>query len=254
MAPLLTREHRVIRLDLLGFGGSEKRSGGYSMEDQARLVALTLNRLGVEGAVVVGHSMGFNVATALAEESSELVDRLVSVGQAPDSSYGDTPFISRIGYLPVIGQAAWRLIPDFAIKDAYEAAFAPGYDLESGFVDPDQVLDDSDAMTYTSYDESSNEADDYTDEIPLDERVRRAAIPLLVIFGDEDQVWDPEDSLAAYEDVPGVRMATIEGAGHSPNIEDPEQTARLILEFAADPGDEPEGGLPRRFRRQAEDR
>ncbi len=56
----------MIRIDLLGFGGSEKPKSGYSMEDQGRLVALALGRLQVQGAVVVGHSMGFDVATALA--------------------------------------------------------------------------------------------------------------------------------------------------------------------------------------------
>ena len=58
MVPLLSEDHRVITIDLLGFGGSEKPSGGYSMEDQAGLVAEALSQLQVQGAVVVGHSMG----------------------------------------------------------------------------------------------------------------------------------------------------------------------------------------------------
>ena len=38
--------------------------------------------------------------------------------------------------------------------------------------------------------------------------------------------------------MPGVRTAKVKGAGHSPNVEKPEETARLIKEFAADAGDE----------------
>jgi len=76
--------------------------------------------------------------------------------------------------------------------------------------------------------------------MPLDQRLISAAIPLLVIFGTEDQLYDAEEAAAAYEDVPGVRTALVEGAGHSPNVEQPEKTARLILEFAQDPGDEAE--------------
>jgi pimeloyl-ACP methyl ester carboxylesterase len=233
MVPLLARGHRVIRIDLLGFGGSEKPRSGYSMEDQARLVALALGRLKVQGAVVVGHSIGFEVATALASASSELVDRLVDIDRAPDDSLLSSPFIAKLGYVPVIGQAAWRLTPDFAIKDSYGDAFAPGYDLDSGFEDPDQVLHDADAMTYTSFDRSSEEAEDYVDELPLDQRVRSAAVPLLVIFGDEDQVWDdPAAAAEGYRDVPGARISIVQGAGHSPNVEKPEETARLILRFA----------------------
>ena len=68
--------------------------------------------------------------------------------------------------------------------------------------------------------------------------MRTTAVPLMVIFGAEDQIYDADESLAAYEDVPGVRTAKVKGAGHSPNVERPEVTARLINEFAADAGDE----------------
>ena len=152
MVPLLAKRHRVIRIDLLGFGGSEKPKSGYSMEDQGRLVALALGKLRVQGAVVVGHSMGFDVATALASESSELVDRLVDIDNAPDPSFGDLPFLARLTFTPVIGQALRRIAPDFAIEDGYESAFAPGYDLGDF---SDQVIDDYKAMTYTSYDRSA---------------------------------------------------------------------------------------------------
>ena len=60
----------------------------------------------------------------------------------------------------------------------------------------------------------------------------------MVIFGAEDQIFDADEAIAAYEEIPGVRTATIEGAGHSPQVETPEKLAPLILEFAADAGDE----------------
>jgi pimeloyl-ACP methyl ester carboxylesterase len=232
LVPRLAEEHRVIRLDLLGHGGSEKPKSGYSMEDQAALLAEALNRLGVEGAVVVGHSLGATVAAALAEQSSELVDRVVDIDQAPDNSFGSPPFLARLGYVPVLGQLLDRITPNFAIKDAYQEAFAPGYDVDAGFDNPDQVVDDFNAMTYTSYEESSSEEDSYADEIPLDERLTSAAVPVLLIFGADDQIYDADESVAAFEDVPGIETKVIEDAGHSPNVEQPAQTARLILDFA----------------------
>lgn len=252
MVPLLSERHRVIRLDLLGHGGSEKPQSGYSIEDQAGLVAEALNRLGVEGAVVVGHSLGASVAAALAEESSELVDRVVDIDQAPDDSFGDDlSLVARLAYVPVLGQLMSRVTPDFLIKDGYEQAFAPGYDIDSGFENPDQVVDDLRAMTYTAFEQAADAERGYSDEIPLDERLASAAIPLLVIFGAEDQIYDAKEAIAGFEDVPGVRTALIDGAGHSPNVERPRETARLILEFAKEAGDEAGARQPPRKRAKA---
>jgi pimeloyl-ACP methyl ester carboxylesterase len=230
MVPLLSEDHRVITIDLLGHGGSDKPSGGYDMENQASLAAEALSQLRVQGAV----------ATALATQSSELVDRVVILDSGPNNEdYGPgLPLLAKLGYVPVVGQLLSRITPDSAVEDGYEDAFAPGYDIESGFENPDQVVDDYRAMTYTSFDESHDEADAYTDEQALDDRLADAAVPVMAIFGSEDQIVDADKAIAAYEEIPGVRTATIEGAGHSPHVEKPEETAPLILEFAADAGDE----------------
>ena len=235
VAPILGENHRVIRIDLLGHGGSQKPKSGYSMEEQAALVAGALDELEVQGAVVVGHSMGFPVAVALAQSASQLVDRLVNIDSGPSGDDCELPFLARLQYQPVIGQAMWRLAPDFAIRDGVQDAFAPGYDLESGF--DDQVVDDVRALTYTAF-KDSHEAYDEFNDVPLDTRVRQSAVPLLSIFGAEDQICDPESSQAAYQAVPGARVATVKDAGHSPNVEQPEEVAGLIEEFAADAGDD----------------
>ena len=233
VVPTLARDHRVIRIDLLGFGGSEKPSGGYSMPEQAELVAAALDQLGVRQAVVVGHSLGFDVTTALADQHPELTRGLVDVDESADTSDVEIPFLAEVGFLPVIGEAGWRLAPDFAIRDNYGVAFAPGYDLESGFDNPDQVVDDYHAMTYTSYDQSIDEYEDFEDARALDDRLKASGLPLLVIFGTEDQNYtDPIAAARRYEDVPRARVVLIKGSGHSPNVEKPRQTARLIARFA----------------------
>ena len=58
--------------------------------------------------------------------------------------------------------------------------------------------------------------------------------PLLVLMGAEEQtVNDPRAALRQYATtVPGAETQLIGGAGHSPNVERPAVTARLIAEFA----------------------
>jgi pimeloyl-ACP methyl ester carboxylesterase len=235
LEPLLAAEHRVIRIDLLGFGGSEKPESGYSIPEQAATVAEALNELGVEGALVAGNSMGGTITASLAEQASQLVDRAVLIDTAPArEGFGDgLPLAAKLGYTPVLGEAMWRLTPDFAIRNTVsDAAFAPGFDVDSGF--EDQIVDDFRAMTYTSYDEAAAEGTDFTDEQPLDERFTQTPVPLMVIFGAEDQIYDAELSLEGFADVPGVQLETIEGAGHAPQVEKPEEVAALIEKFSAE--------------------
>jgi len=237
LEPLLSGGHRVIRIDLLGFGGSEKPESGYSIAEQASTVAEALSELEVEGALVAGNSMGGSVTASLAEQASQLVDRAVLIDMAPSrDDFGDgLPFLAKLGYTPVLGEAMWRITPDFAIRDGFAEAFSPGFDQEEGFDDPDQVVADFRAMTYTSYDGASAEANAFTEELPLDERFKQTPVPLMVIFGAEDQIFDAEESLEGFEDVPGVRTELIENAGHAPQVEKPEEVAELLEGFAVEP-------------------
>ncbi len=228
MMPRLDSAHRVVAIDLLGHGGSEKPSSGYTVPNQARVIAQALDKLGVRDAEVVGHSLGGGVAVALAQQSPQLVNRLVIVDTPPNHDASSLGLVAKLGFAPVIGEALWRVKPDFAVRKGLEVAFAPGFDV------PDAFVADVDRMTFTAYDDSAAGFDDYTSEEPLDQRVKEAGAPLLVIMGAEEQIIDdPRAALAAYAaTVPGARTALIQGAGHSPNVEKPAQTAALVLGFA----------------------
>ncbi len=218
---------RVIAIDLLGHGGSEKPSSGYAIEEQAQLVSQALGQLGVKQATVVGHSLGGAVAVGLAEQAPQLVGGVVIVDTEPDTSYGKLGPLARATFTPVIGEGLWRVKMDWTIRSGLEEAFAPEFEV------PDQFVDDVGELTYTAYDDSSSAFDSYTSDSPLDERLRPLGKPLLVMFGAEEQiVEDPREALSAYAGVDGAQTALIPGAGHSPNVEKPEETARLILRFA----------------------
>jgi pimeloyl-ACP methyl ester carboxylesterase len=228
MMPRLDRTHRVIAIDLLGHGGSEKPTSGYTIPNQADLVAQALAQLGVRDAEVVGHSLGGGVAVGLAQQSPQLVDRVVIVDTPPKHEEGDLGLIARLGFAPVIGEAFWRIKPDFAVRKGLAVAFAPGFDV------PDAFVEDLDRMTFSAYDNSPTGLDDFTDEEPLDRRMRETGKPLMVIMGAEEQIIDdPAARLAEYRaTVPGAQTALIPGVGHSPNVEAPAKTAALVLGFA----------------------
>lgn len=227
MLPMLERKHRVIEVDLLGHGGSEKPGSGYTPENQAKVVAEALERLKVSDAEVVGHSLGGAVSVALAQDHPQLVNRVVVIDMPPDNSYGDLGFIAGLAFQPVLGEALWRIKPDFSIRDGLGVAFAPGYDV------PDSFVEDVKRLTYTAYDESPSGADDFLNAESLDQRMKQTGKPLMVLMGAEEQIVnDPKRALAQYADtVPGAETHLIAGAGHSPNVEKPRETANLVLRF-----------------------
>jgi pimeloyl-ACP methyl ester carboxylesterase len=231
MLPMLEPKHRVITVDLLGHGGSEKPGSGYTPQNQAQAVSEALERLHVSGAEVVGHSLGGSVAVALAQEHPQLVGKAVIIDMPPDNSYGDLGFIAGLAFQPVIGEALWRIKPDFSIRDGLGVAFAPGYNV------PDAFVEDVRRLTYSAYDDSPGGNDDFLDEESLDQRMKDSGKPLMVLMGAEEQIVnDPQRALAQYKTaVPSAQVHLIHGAGHSPNVEKPRETAELVLGFARAP-------------------
>lgn len=246
----LNERHRVIRIDLIGHGGSEKPQSGYEITAQSAAVAEALNSLGVQGATVVGHSLGGIVAASLAEQASELVDRVVLIGVPSDSDDASLPLTEKLSHAPIVGQAIWRLRVDALIKSGYESAFAPGTDVSKVFPgDPDRVVDDNRAMTYDSFTEASSKADDYIEQQPVASRLAATGVPLMWIDGTEDQILDATAVSEEFHVVPGAITKLIDGAGHSPNVEAPKETAQLIDDFAgvAPPAPPPaQGGAGKR--------
>jgi pimeloyl-ACP methyl ester carboxylesterase len=228
MLPILERKHRVIAVDLLGHGGSEKPGSGYTPQNQALVISQALERLEVRDAEVVGHSLGGAVTVALAQHHPQLVGKAVIIDMPPDNSYGDLGFIASLAFQPMLGQALWQIKPDFSVRDGLQVAFAPGYDV------PDAFVEDVKRLTYTAYDDSPGGNDDFLDGEPLDQRMKASGKPLMVLMGAEEQIVDdPQRALDQYKRaVPSAQVHLIQGAGHSPNVEKPRETARLVLEFA----------------------
>ncbi|MEV6560495.1 alpha/beta hydrolase [Nocardia sp. NPDC051756] len=228
LVPLLTNSYRVIRVDLLGHGSSAKPDGDrYSIPAHANRVAGVLEQLGIPHAIVVGHSTGGAVATSLAEQRPELVSALVLIDTGPSiaDDTSETP-TSRLLTTPVVGEALWQLRTDGLLRQALSGAFAT-----DDFPIPQQFVDDLRGMTYHSLTATSAASHDYLRERTLPDRLTALGKPLLVIFGEQDRRWRPATSTDAYRTVPGARVETMAGVGHSPLVEDPSRTAGILLSF-----------------------
>ncbi|MFF4623914.1 alpha/beta fold hydrolase [Nonomuraea jabiensis] len=221
LVPLLTGAHRVIRIDLLGHGRSgQPADGGYAVPDQARRAGTALDRLGVEHAVVAGHSSGGVVATALAEQRPDLVTALalINTGPSMDAFIAQEP--------TAIGPSQWppsdELIRQFASTGFSRADYPV----------PQDLVDDLRGMSFHAFVAIMRAPREYLEEQALPDRLKVLGKPLLVIFGEADRRWR-SSSAAGYRAVPGAKVELLPGTGHSPILEDPRRTADLLLAFTA---------------------
>ncbi|MFE1311191.1 alpha/beta fold hydrolase [Streptomyces sp. NPDC058755] len=221
LVPLLTGSHRVIRIDLLGHGRSAKPADrSYAIPDQARRAGAVLDRLGVEHAVVGGHSSGGVVATALAEQRPDLVTALALINTGPSLD----AFIATES--AAIGLSQWPPTDEQLRRFASTGFSRAGYKI------PEEFLDDVRGMTHQSLTMSMRATRSYLEQRALPDRLTVLGKPLLVIFGEDDRRWR-SSSASDYRAVPGARVELLPGLGHSPLLEDPPRTATSLLAFTA---------------------
>jgi pimeloyl-ACP methyl ester carboxylesterase len=79
IAERLDGRRPLLALDLRGRGDSDKPDGPYGLEQHARDVAAAMRAFDIGPSVIVGHSMGAFIATALAAQYPELVAGLILI-------------------------------------------------------------------------------------------------------------------------------------------------------------------------------
>ena len=218
---------RVIAIDLVGHGGSEapRDAAQYGAQGQATPVRQALSALGVRHAVLIGHSMGGAVATAVAEAEPDLVQR-VAVSDTPgDNGLVVVPRMHDVVCAPIVGPAADR----FRAIDTFD-----GPSLQTGFAAdypvPDFAYRSLKRLTHTGVCDS-----DVVEELNADKAIadRLAGLgkPVLVIWGERDVLTPTADNVARYTRA-GLPPHVIAGSGHSPMVEKPDEFVSAVSEFA----------------------
>jgi pimeloyl-ACP methyl ester carboxylesterase len=225
--PALSGAFRVIRVDLLGYGRSTSLAGGYDIPTQARRVGAALDLLGVSRVTVIGHSAGCTFATALVEQRRDAVAGLALIDFGP-SLAAKIPErrLVRLLLTRFPGRLLWRLRTEGTIRKAARTGFTRPVEI------PDAFVEHTLGMTHRAFVGAMREPLKYLGEQSLPDRLAALDLPVLVIFGADDQRWR-SSSAVAYRAVPGARVELLPGVGHTPMLEDPQTTGKLLLDFAA---------------------
>lgn len=227
--PELAQRYRVVAIDLLGYGYSARPADGdYSVAGQGELVARMMDRLGIDRAAVLGHSMGGAIAMWLALHCPERVERLILVDSATvkEMFRGRTWGLALRPLLPLLAPLLLRkgVIRRGLRSAVHDPARATPETLE-GHLRPLRMKGHLRAQ--------AKQLSDRRKDVPFDAGQIRQ--PTLILWGDHDR-WV---KLSAGEDlartIPNARLVTIRSAGHLPLEEQPALCNRELLEFLNEP-------------------
>ncbi|TYC97992.1 alpha/beta fold hydrolase [Arthrobacter echini] len=232
----LAPDHRVISVDLPGFGLSERTEGKYSMETLARFVLAVLDTLGEHRPLhVVGNSLGGAVALKISALAPERVRSLVLANSA---GFGREVTIAlRLLAVRPVGRFLMR---DKSRKAAYRTERALFYD--KVFVTEERLDHAQEVGRNPVYDDVMLAVAGHLGTFGgvrrrwRTELLRRVAAqrkPTLVIWGDEDRVLPASHLEHARAAFPHAEFHLFEKCGHMPQIEREEEFDALVRHFVA---------------------
>ncbi len=234
--PELAKHHRVLAVDLRGFGASDKPlDEHYSIADQADAINALIEEEHLPDVTLVGHSFGGGVALLLAlRDQSRQRPRIRSLILVDSIAYRQPiPVFLRLLLVPVVGEIGMALIPP-------EVQAAQG--LRLAYFDKEKVPARSVAeYANTLYSPASKHALTKTVEhlIPEDidaiaARYRSIKIPTLMVWGVQDKVVPMALGLLLHNNMPTSKLVVFDDCGHMPQEEKPQETVATLNSFLAE--------------------
>lgn len=228
----LARDHRVVSMDLPGFGLTgpfPDGDGDYSIAAYVRFIGALLDALSVRSCVLAGNSLGGEIAWEVAAALPERVSALVLVDAAGYPRQArSVPIGFRIAGTPGLRRLAQRVLPRALVARSVRNVYG----------DPSKV---SDELIQRYFElllrEGNREA--LGRRIALSgagehsARISSLRQPTLILWGGRDRLIPPELGERFHHDIAGSRLVVFPELGHVPQEEDPAQTVAELRRFLA---------------------
>jgi pimeloyl-ACP methyl ester carboxylesterase len=224
----LKARHRVIRVDLPGYGlTGPAPDGDYSPEHNTRFVVDLLDTLNVDKAVLAGNSFGGQVALDVALAHPDRVEKLILVdalGYPRNAT--SVPIGFRVAGIPGLNRWMEVVLPRSMVESS----------LRNVYGDPSRVTP---ALIDRYFDLSTRAGNRAALPkrfrfLPTDASAKRIAtitIPTLILWGGRDRLIPPDNAERFHRDIAGSRLVVFPALGHVPQEEDPQATVAVVQSF-----------------------
>jgi pimeloyl-ACP methyl ester carboxylesterase len=229
----LTTKATVIAYDWIGFGLTTRPLPGtwvgenpYSTSGQVKALIDFMDALGIEKAILIGNSAGALIASETYFQHPERVTGLILVDPALKGQsispiirwLMNTPQMDRIG--PLLSRQILSRGDDF-IRTAWHDPSSINMDIMNGYHKPLQMYGwDIGLWEFTK-----------ADKVNVLAKAGQFKIPVLIITGSDDRIIPTKNSIELYRWIPGAELTVIEGAGHVPQEEKPEEFINAVTSF-----------------------
>lgn len=227
---------RAIYLDRPGLGWSDRPDGRWNPEREANLIASFMETMGVDSAIIVGHSWGGAISLRLALDHPDRVEGLVLVAPAARAWVGEAASYNRLTHWPILGTLMTRVIvPTYGrgqLESGARSAFSPD-PMPEGYVEDTALplIVRASSWKANAWDMSQVNHSLAEQEVRYDE----ITAPTVIIAGTEDTVLlTPRHSGAIAETIPNAELILIDGAGHNPHHQQSSVVISAINRIAGD--------------------
>jgi len=220
----LGQYYRTYALDFWGFGESGKKLDTYEVSEFVALVDQFMEKLGIISAPLVGHSMGGTVSLSVALRYPNRVEKVVIIGSPVVGSSLALPL--KLAGWRVVAFLLFRLFPVF--RTAMRLA-SPTICRDPRF--PDMMDRDLSRTTLESFLTSiaSLRRTDLRNEI------HRIQVPVMGMFGDRDNIVNPNQWKALQKGLPNARIERYPNAGHFIMLDEPRSFMLTLKDFLESP-------------------
>jgi pimeloyl-ACP methyl ester carboxylesterase len=233
----LQPSRRVVAFDHPGFGLSGRPLPGdwtgespYTLESSAHITVALMEALGIDCAVLVGHSQGASIAVLVADTNPERVSGLVLIN-APTASprFQSRPYLEWIRSIPQLR----RLAP--LVPRPFFGRYAK-WIMSLAYADPRRLADETVALELKAtrvkdWDLSYVELTRSQAGLHFPEAMARIGVPTLVVAGRKDRTVPYRDQQLAARSIPGARFIAFYDTGHVVPEERPEAFAEVLGDF-----------------------
>lgn len=236
LRPLFDGRAELLFVDRPGHGWSERGGAHHDTPSgQAATIAALMGQLGMARAIVVGHSFGAAVASALALDHPERVAGLVLLSAATHPwPSGETSWYYSLAARPVLGRLFAGTLANpggnLRIGAASECVFAPNP------IPADYVRDASIPLVLRPRTFRANAVDVeglFRHVTAVAPRYREIAVPTVVVTGDRDTVvYEEIHSVGLARDIAGAELVWVRNLGHKPDWIAPDLVAAAVAKVA----------------------